>query len=497
MGASFAVFAGFYYWVEKITGRRYDQLIGAIQFWTLFIGVKRTFARTSLDAGKSKMRYLIRKARPLDLENLIRNKITEIKSVKLSFIKLKVRNGFISLCKALKKQSMLTGYELTRYLGSPEKVFIHFIAKLPVNKLCLFKVVTSLGCNTPEGYAREGATPKCPLQRDNQSIQEGAIVTLKSWLKERKQMEEVTHLMEKDNGLRLSAGVCIRTKEEGSCESEIDCFSNRKLGITAPQRINAKELVYILGLLESDGCIKCYLERGRKGKVYLRGEVTVGLKEEDIKLCYWIRKILGCGTVRKVRHRIDKERKVSRYQLRSKKLIKDLIIKGFEKYPPLTNKKRRSVEWFKICYEKNIYIPKEKIESEKLPKVEKEQLYGDYVKDWVVGFIEGDGSFYVSNKGVVGFNITQKGEEDMMELIRKTMGIKRGLEKGETGIIMLTAESREDLQRVVEFMMNKERVRLKGLKKVKFLVWLRYLRRTDSKRYKGLIIPERYEGILI
>ena len=54
MGASFAVFAGFYYWVEKITGRRYDQLIGAIQFWTLFIGVK-TFAQTLLDAGKSKM----------------------------------------------------------------------------------------------------------------------------------------------------------------------------------------------------------------------------------------------------------------------------------------------------------------------------------------------------------------------------------------------------------------------------------------------------------
>ena len=43
MGASFAVFAGFYYWVEKITGRRYDQLWGAVQFWTLFIGV-RTFA---------------------------------------------------------------------------------------------------------------------------------------------------------------------------------------------------------------------------------------------------------------------------------------------------------------------------------------------------------------------------------------------------------------------------------------------------------------------
>lgn len=57
MGASFAVFAGFYYWVEKIIGRRYDQLWGAVQFWTLFIGVK-TFARTLLDAGKSRRRYL-------------------------------------------------------------------------------------------------------------------------------------------------------------------------------------------------------------------------------------------------------------------------------------------------------------------------------------------------------------------------------------------------------------------------------------------------------
>ena len=43
MGASFALFGGYYYWVEKITGRRYDQLLGAVQFWTLFIGVNVTF----------------------------------------------------------------------------------------------------------------------------------------------------------------------------------------------------------------------------------------------------------------------------------------------------------------------------------------------------------------------------------------------------------------------------------------------------------------------
>lgn len=43
MGAVFAIFAGFYYWVPKITGKSYDELLGKIHFWTLFIGVNTTF----------------------------------------------------------------------------------------------------------------------------------------------------------------------------------------------------------------------------------------------------------------------------------------------------------------------------------------------------------------------------------------------------------------------------------------------------------------------
>lgn len=354
MGASFALFGGYYYWVEKITGRRYDQLLGAVQFWTLFIGVK-TFAHTSLDAGKSKMGYFIRIARPSK-----------------------------------------------------------------------------------------------------------AIVTPHQWA-ETHEEKEVTHLMEKNNRLRLSAGVCEKS--------------------TAPQRINAKELIYLLGLLEADGSIFCYLEKSRKGKVYWRGEVTVGLEESDIKLCYYIRKILGCGTVRK--HSIEKERWISRYQLRSKKLIMEKIIKGYEEYPALTENKRMRVEWFKKCYEEGRLVEK--------PEKEKREVRDEkYIRDWIIGFIEGDGSFYITKGGVVGFNVTIKGEERVMERIREVMGIKRKLEKRESGIIVLTAESREDIQRVVDFMTSRERVRLKGLKKVRFILWLRYLRRTDSKRYGGLRIPDRY-----
>jgi heme/copper-type cytochrome/quinol oxidase subunit 1 len=43
MGAVFGIFAGFYYWIGKITGFAYNELYGRIHFWSFFIGVNITF----------------------------------------------------------------------------------------------------------------------------------------------------------------------------------------------------------------------------------------------------------------------------------------------------------------------------------------------------------------------------------------------------------------------------------------------------------------------
>jgi cytochrome c oxidase subunit 1 len=43
MGAVFAIFAGWYYWIGKITGANYPEVLGKIHFWTTFIGVNLTF----------------------------------------------------------------------------------------------------------------------------------------------------------------------------------------------------------------------------------------------------------------------------------------------------------------------------------------------------------------------------------------------------------------------------------------------------------------------
>lgn len=43
IGALFAMYAGFYYWIGKMCGRQYPEWLGRIQFWMSFIGVNLTF----------------------------------------------------------------------------------------------------------------------------------------------------------------------------------------------------------------------------------------------------------------------------------------------------------------------------------------------------------------------------------------------------------------------------------------------------------------------
>ena len=58
MGAVFALFAGFYYWTPKIVGKLYDDFLGKIHFWTLFIGVN-LIGRKYFDLGYAALLFML------------------------------------------------------------------------------------------------------------------------------------------------------------------------------------------------------------------------------------------------------------------------------------------------------------------------------------------------------------------------------------------------------------------------------------------------------
>jgi cytochrome c oxidase subunit 1 len=43
IGALFTLFAGWYYWFPKMSGRMYSEALGRLHFWMSFIGVNLTF----------------------------------------------------------------------------------------------------------------------------------------------------------------------------------------------------------------------------------------------------------------------------------------------------------------------------------------------------------------------------------------------------------------------------------------------------------------------
>jgi cytochrome c oxidase subunit 1 len=43
MGAVFSIFAGYYYWFEKLTGNKLSESLGIASFAALFVGVNLTF----------------------------------------------------------------------------------------------------------------------------------------------------------------------------------------------------------------------------------------------------------------------------------------------------------------------------------------------------------------------------------------------------------------------------------------------------------------------
>lgn len=63
MGAVFAIFAGFYFWAPKIVGKNYDEFLGKLHFWTMFIGV--CLKESKFDKGKKFYRVRLVSGSPI------------------------------------------------------------------------------------------------------------------------------------------------------------------------------------------------------------------------------------------------------------------------------------------------------------------------------------------------------------------------------------------------------------------------------------------------
>jgi hypothetical protein len=259
-----------------------------------------------------------------------------------------------------------------------------------------------------------------------------------------------------------------------------------------PQRLNTENQIfaYLVGLIEADG----WFSISKKGK-YLLYEFGIELNKKDIQLLYKIKTLLGVGNITKL-----KRNNMVRYNIRNKKHLLDIIIPIFDKYPMLSNKQYDFINFKSNLINKIIYSKDYKdynrsnVDIETIDSI----LNKKYFIAWLIGFIEGEGSFNIypvknDYSLIASFDISQTNGKVLMEAINKffKFGPKVFFYENPEGgnhSYKIKVSSKKDIHNIINIM-HKTPIKLLGNKKIQFILWLKQLRKIN--RYSKYV-PNKY-----
>nr|YP_203342.1 orf372 [Zancudomyces culisetae]AAW49509.1 orf372 [Zancudomyces culisetae] len=282
----------------------------------------------------------------------------------------------------------------------------------------------------------------------------------------------------------------------------------------ASQRLNTKNLQWFIGFTDGDGCFSVYKEK--KYQNNWRHEFSIGLQIKDIRLLYKIKNLLGCGTVKKYNN-------VAVFRIKKLKHLVYQIIPLFDKFPLLTEKKRIVYLNFrntllnkfinsKIATNEDINFVKNLLNNNDInilynTPIEKflNNIDSNYFDNWLVGFTEAEGSFYfIKNKNLkdnisqiplkAEFRLSQNNNVILLTKIKEKLKLTRNvnLQTNSSNHYYIVASSIDTIQNTIYFYTNPSIVKFKGIKYLKFILWLKGIK--NINRYKNIKIPNNYGG---
>lgn len=202
---------------------------------------------------------------------------------------------------------------------------------------------------------------------------------------------------------------------------------------------------WLVGVVDGDGTFHFHKTRKNVWTFYFKVGPALSAGNYNLRLLYFIKKILGVGSVN-VPNSKDNS---AEYRIRDRKAIIHSILPIFDKYTLLTSKQfhyqlfRKAI----LIYSDSTLSFEEKdkeltlLKSQSLPKnyistawntiefpITVNQVKTIITKDWLVGFTEAEGSFYLLKKGpqrmVHMFEITQKLDKIVLDAISLLLPMK-------------------------------------------------------------------------
>jgi len=258
---------------------------------------------------------------------------------------------------------------------------------------------------------------------------------------------------------------------------------------------------WLVGFTDGDGSFTLSKSNNKWQLIF-----KISQNKYNLRILNYIKSQLGIGNIN------TNKLNMSSYKVTKLEHIGKYIIPIFDKYPLLTNK-QLNYERFKKAYyimvnnnlsnlEKNSKLNEIKLEklnfSNISPKfnVSFENLNNlDYIekninnlskfvsKPWIIGFIEAEGSFYITKKDTnryeMGFGLTQKLDPYILYCLKYILNLKCNIRKKTNyNYYILDTIIKLDILNIIDYFENT----MKGMKSFEFKIWSKCLNKTNAEK---------------
>jgi len=252
---------------------------------------------------------------------------------------------------------------------------------------------------------------------------------------------------------------------------------------------------WLVGIVDGDGTF--YFNEAKKDVWNFSFQISQST--HNLRLLYFIKSSLKIGSVT-----IDNKNSQAVYRVRNREHIVKYVIPIFDAHPLLTSKHFRYTLFKEAIIisessdlsrkEKSFLLSNLKSKMSNIPnnyvspvwskvskllkcKKDAEQVV---TKNWLVGFVEAEGSFYLVKKSstrlVHAFEITQKRDQIVMEAIALIFYSKVVKKKTHLTVVVTRQES-------IQFIKDYFFKTMKGMKSLEYRIWARSF--TPSRRKRG------------
>ena len=123
-----------------------------------------------------------------------------------------------------------------------------------------------------------------------------------------------------------------------------------------------------------------------------------------------------------------------------------------------------------------------------LPETAQDYLKLGYFKNWLVGFTNAEGSFFIKKNNDGCFQLKQLIHVQLFEAFKLLFDSTRKISIENNRFALFSVSSKTDIQKVIDFFSYSGLHPLIGLKSIQYFKWLTDLR--NSSRYRNLNLPK-------